>query len=192
MSGRTAGGILSIFQTAIDIAPTATRAASVWNETSNGDLSNNGGAPSNVALSLGSNTITGTVDGGDRDIVHISIPAGAALQKLVLDAYASGDATAFIAMQAGSTYVGDPNSGTGMLGYSHFGTGGVGSDILDDIGFNGDGFTPPLTGGDYTFWVQQLGSTTGYTFDFQVVPEPGAVALLALAGVALIGRARRT
>jgi hypothetical protein len=69
----------------------------------------------------------------------------------------------------------------------------VGRDLLPQMGTASGamGFTPPLTGSSYTFWIQQLGSTTSYQFDAVVAPEPGSAALLGCAGMMALRRARR-
>jgi hypothetical protein len=177
------------------IAPTA-RAVVVWNEGIDGDLSNSGAAPTALALSFGSNTLTATSIGGtgiDREYVAFSMPSGSQLSQVVLTAYASADALAFIGVQSGSTFT-EPPTGTNpgnLLGYSHFGPGalGTGVDYLAAIGtgFGSQGFTPPLPGGNYTFWIQQTSSSSSatYTWDFVVAPEPGAIALLCAGALAL-------
>ena len=83
-----------------------------------------------------------------------------------------------------------------LLGYLHFGNGALagtatpGNDILDNIGVGAgsQGFVPPLTGTDYTFWIQQTGPAVSYSFHFVVIPEPGSFALL---GLGLLALARR-
>ena len=84
-------------------------------------------------------------------------------------------------------FVGSTNSAGSYLGYAHFGTGATngnlpptdltGVDILPIIGNNtlasgSQGFTPPLSAGDYTFFIQQLGASTAYQFDFNVIAAP--------------------
>jgi hypothetical protein len=180
-----------------------TAAAFSYNETVNGDLSNNRLAPTHLTASLGSNTLTATSSGSpiDREYVRITLPLGTQLDSITLTAFTSLDDVAFIAVQAGTTItvlpsISDPAP---LLGYAHFGTGGlagpavVGTNILDDIG-SGPGsitFTPPLVAGEYTWWIQQTqAQAVTYTLDFAVgVDEPSAL-LLALTG--LVGLAAAT
>lgn len=175
----------------------------VWNESVNGDLSGDRFNPTNLTLHAGSNTLiatsgNATLPNGDREYVHFTLPAGTSLVGLVNVSYVgTGDDTAFIAVQAGSTFT-EPPTGTtvgNILGYHHFGPneGTIGLDILPDMGnaFAAIGFTPPLTGSNYTFWIQQVGSPCTYEFNFQVVPTPGTAGLVAAAGVVLLRSRRR-
>jgi hypothetical protein len=178
------------------LSASVAQAASAWDETVNGDLSNDRLNPTAVSLGLGSNTLSASSVGGtniDREYVRVGVPAGGLLSQLVLTAYASTDPLSFIGVQSGSTFT-EPPTGTNvanLYGYTHFGPGalGIGANYLPAIGTGAgaQGFTPPLAAGNYTFWIQQTSSTapTTYTFDFVVVPEPGVLALLAVASLAL-------
>ena len=49
----------------------------------------------------------------------------------------------------------------------------VGADLLPILGdrslaVGAEGFTPPLSSGDYTFLIQQMGTGTAYQFDFVI------------------------
>jgi hypothetical protein len=164
------------------VAPTI-EAATVWNENTNGDLSNNQSAPSAVIMATGVNSAIGNVGGGDlQDWLKINIPAGQQLSSFVLKSYQSGDSQGFTGVQAGTAFVGDPQSDpSAYLGYAHFGTAAtngslptanlVGADLLPimgnkNIAFGSQGFTPPLASGNYVFLIQQLGASTSYQFDF--------------------------
>ena len=174
--------------------------AFIYNESVDGDLSGDRLAPTTLVPQPGSNTLAGTTSPGDLEYVRISLPAGMQLSALVLVSVTSTDNVAFIGLQAGPTFTVAPDEvvESDLLGYTHFGTGPVagtatpGNDILDNIG-QGEGsigFVPPLTGPDYTFWIQQFNSGPfSYSFDFVVMPEPGTPALLAGAGL-LLGLAR--
>ena len=181
----------------VGAAWSATARAAAWSESTNGDLSGNRSAPSALNLTVGSNTITGTTGSGDLDYLRVNVPAGGRIQSFFLRSYSGNDATSFIGLQQGTTFTSDPNSGntSNLLGYTHFGTsaGNVGRDLLPAMGtaFGAQGFTPPLSGSSYTFWIQQLGSTTSYQFDAVVTPEPGSAALLGCAGVMVLRRRRR-
>lgn len=174
----------------------------LWNESINGDLSNNQAAPNQFTLNLGVNSIianvnnTGGVD--PRDFATVTVPAGLRLSALVLASYSSPDAQGFTGVQTGTSFVGSILNPASYLGYAHFGTGAVngnlpptnlvGVDILPIMGdtnlaAGSQGFTPPLQANPYTFLFQQTGaSSTDYQFDFIVtaVPEPDALALLTL------------
>lgn len=156
-----------------------------YDEGMDGDISGNQLAPTSIGLDPGSNTITATSVSGDREYFTVSVPAGFQLSALMVVSYTSVDPVAFIGVQNGTTFT-EPPTGTdpaNLLGYAHFGTGHVGTDILDDIGagVGSQTFTPPLGAGNYTFWAQQTGTNAStYTLDLQLTPVPvGAPALSA-------------
>ena len=179
------------------IGSTQSRAAT-YNETINGDLSGNRLAPTPFVLELGSNTLSASsfnspfVD--DVEYVKVTVPAGAWMHRLSLTNYVSDDPRAFIGFVSGPTFPTDANSTAAatLLGYAHFGSNTYMP--LDNMlvsmstAAGAAGFTYPLAAGDYTFWVQQTsGQLTQYTFDYQVqlVPEPTALAAVALGAVLL-------
>jgi hypothetical protein len=52
------------------------------------------------------------------------------------------------------------------------------------------GFTPPLTGSTYTWWIQQTGaSLVTYQLDFVVTPEPATIGIM-VTGALMVGRRR--
>src|SRR5688572_22758499 len=143
-----------------------------WDESTDGDLSNDQSAPSTFTLASGVNSVIGTVGGpsGSQDWLGLTVPAGLQLSSLTLSTYVSNDEVAFIGVQSGTAFVGSPSSAQSYLGYSHFGDGNVGVNILPVMGTapGAQGFTPPLDSGSYVFLIQQLGSTTSYRFDYNV------------------------
>jgi hypothetical protein len=184
--------------------------ATLWNETSSGDLSDNQAAPNALALAAGTNSIIGTVGGGNsQDWVALTVPAGLTLNSLVLAAYQSSDAQGFTGVQAGSSFVGSPFTASSYLGYAHYGTAAtngalppanlIGADLLPLMGNNtiatgSTGFSGGLPSGTYTFLIQQLGATTNYQFDYNLVavPEPAGLILtfIGLLALVLFGRPR--
>ncbi|XAL98434.1 PEP-CTERM sorting domain-containing protein [Phycisphaeraceae bacterium D3-23] len=167
-------------------------------EAIDGDLSGDETSPTAIALDLGANTITGTtIDSPlDRDFFSFTIGAGQSLDSLVLTSF-TGDPPsneAFMAVddQFGFDSLFDTSD---FLGTTLIGLGDVGTDALDLLGateFGGDGFTGPLGEGTYTFWFQETGGPTSYTFTANVVPEPGSAAalLLSVGGLMLRRRTR--
>jgi hypothetical protein len=181
--------------------------AATFNEAINGDLSGNRSAPTMFNLTVGSNDLFATTQGGDIDVVTVNVPAGNRWSRLVLRSFtqAGFDGTAFVGLQSSSTFTVDPNiaGAANLLGYTHFGNGpgNVGSDILPSIlnGFGSIGdvqnLTPPLSSGPYSLFLQQLGTANTYQLDFVVepIPEPTTIALggASLILIVLIARRRR-
>jgi hypothetical protein len=192
----SAGFRLLLVLSAVAASGPSCRAAVIWSESVNGDLSNNQASPTPLSLSLGTNSVIGTVGGTDRqDWITIHVPSGLGLNSVILRTYTSTDQQAFIGFQNGTAFVGSPFSPSSYSGYAHFGTAAtngqqtptnlVGVDLLPlmanpAIAPGSQGFTVPLLGGDYTFLIQQTGSAaTNYQFDFVVAtPEPSSLYLL--------------
>jgi hypothetical protein len=183
------------------------RAAS-YNESVSGDISNNQAAPTPLALTVGLNSIIGTVNGsaGDsQDFIELTVPAGAVMTSYVNAAYSSSDLQGFTGFQAGSSFVGSPFLATSYAGFAHFGSNATGNGAgaaANTVGQNllpapymadpsvvaqgATGFSPPLGPGNYTFLIQQLGAATSYEFDVTVVPEPGSLCLMTVGGLLLV------
>ncbi len=191
------------------MAPPA--AAVNHNEAVDGDLSGDRLNPTQLVLSAGTNSLTATTgvflneqeeEETDLEYVRIDLPANHQLVSILMQGYTSFDTTAFIGVQSGTTFTFDPGdaiSNVGNLdGYAHFGPGAghdPGDDLLPDIGAGPGsiGFTPPLTGTSYTFWIQQTGALTDYQLDFIVtsIPEPASAFLMCTALVAAAHCRRR-
>ncbi|MCI0535330.1 MAG: hypothetical protein L0Z50_08880 [Verrucomicrobiales bacterium] len=157
---------------------TETKAATFWNESIDGDLSNDQSAPSPFTLASGVNSVIGTVGGpDDRDWLTLTVPAGLQLSSVSPAAYSSTDDVAFTGVQSGTAFVGSPTDAESYLGYAHFGPDNVGVDILPNMGSapGAQGFTPPLGSGSYVFLIQQLGAATSYQFDYNLTPVSASV-----------------
>jgi hypothetical protein len=176
-----------------------------WDEAVQGDLSGDGNSATFVGLTAGSNLLLGTTGRSpvtsevDRDYFTVSVPAGFELTSMeVLAGTMSIGSGAFIGLVAGSSFPIPPDtqSAAGMLGWTLYDEGNVGSDLLlfmSAPSLGASGFTPPLPAGEYSFWIQELSTGVApYRFDLTLspVPEP-ATALSLLAGLALLAAARR-
>jgi hypothetical protein len=171
----------------------AAHAAIAWDEVGQGDLANSGLSPTAVPLALGGNSIYGNLGpmaggGIDRDYFTITVPAGAVLSAIFIEFYFGDDPVAFMGIALGSVITVDPDeaSPADIDGYVLFGSSGLntpGADVLPQLPLTNDPprFTTPLSPGTYTFWVQQLGGSADYGFNFVLsVPSPGTAALLAM------------
>jgi hypothetical protein len=176
----------------------AAGASIVHDEALHGDLSNDGLAPTRLAVQTGINTLVGGTGAGDRDYLFLDVPAGSRFEALyVRTGTTVRGAGSFIGVHAGNVFPVPPDatSAAGLLGWRLYARSDVDTDILPLMGAAGDGasgFTPPLPAGAYAFWIQELGQATTYRFDFEIapVPEPSAWAML-LAGLVLLGSSAR-
>jgi hypothetical protein len=115
------------------------------------------------------------------------------ISALTQVSYVSTDTTSFTGFQTGATFTGNPGVEGSYAGYTHFGAGRDGVDLLAEMdgAFGATGFTRPLAPGTYTFLFQQTGlAQTAYQFDFTVIPEPAGIASALLAGAVLCRRRR--
>jgi hypothetical protein len=87
-----------------------------------------------------------------------------------------------------------------LLGRAHFGPGNadvIGQNFLPHLGQGQGaiGFTGPLTGPSYSFWIRQTGQPTNYHYQLGFViaqvPEPATISLTLL-GLSLLAASRLT
>jgi MYXO-CTERM domain-containing protein len=177
--------------------PLGASAITVWDEGTNGDLSNDAAAPTPIGVGFGINSIFGSSQAGDRDFFTFTVPDGGSFVSLVLTAFDSTDDLAFLALEAGSV-ISDITSPANLLGWLHPSATFVGTDVLDDmaLGEGALGFASPLGPGTYTLWMQQTHpELVSYAFDLTIeeavpVSEPPVAAMLIL-GMAALAFARR-
>lgn len=144
-------------------------------EASDGDITDDPNNPLPLQLAAGSRQLSASVVAPDLDYITINVPAGTELTAITLDSYESASAQSFIAIQNGSVFTelaSSPNVAN-LLGYAHFGTFGVDTDLLPAIAASAgaQGFTPPLPAGDYSLWIQETGSSN---VDFSITFETTA------------------
>ncbi|HEY7163270.1 MAG TPA: PEP-CTERM sorting domain-containing protein [Candidatus Binatia bacterium] len=164
----------------------------VYSESINGDLSNDGLNPTVITLTAGSNNIIGTT-GGDtapntRDYFTVFVPSNLRLVSLIERAGTQAGNVGFLGVESGTQLTLPTNTTTaaGLLGWIHYPPAATDTNILPTmaIAANGSsGFGPALGPGNYTFWLQDSSPGT-FSYDFNIVlaPEPSSVVLM-IAGI---------
>lgn len=161
-----------------------------YDESINGDLSDNYLEPNFLYVGAGSSTIKGTIGGGDIDLFTLVVADGFTLNSIVLLNYLtqdpnSQDNVSFILSQpmailSAAPSNEDPYPG-GAIGYVGFGDWAEGREILRFLTAGPPyDFAEELDAGSYAFWINETGSTAQYDFQFTVaaVPEPSALVVL--------------
>lgn len=173
----------------------------LYAEISQGDLSGDGNAPTAFGFALGENRVSGTMgrEGAgpvDKDIFSFVVPEGTWVTSLVLTLDPAENS--FLALAAGPTIRTDVTHPTDA-GQSHLSnmltrqTGEILPALaaFKEFGGTTSTATNPLGPGTYSMWIQEVSTRVDYEFAFTVVPEPGTLALLAVAGVAMAALNRR-
>lgn len=152
-------------------------AATVYDETANGDLSDNNLSPTSISLGVGQNLILGSTVHEptlDRDFFTVTVGAGRTLNAVLLSSFTNTDDLSFIGYTVGGPFTALDLSGVegwGLIG----GPPGVsvGGDVLSFLAGG------PVGPGTYSFWLQETSGSTTYTLDYQVsaVPLPAALPL---------------
>ncbi len=155
-------------------------AAVLWDESVDGDLSDLKTVPTVVDVGFDSTVVAGTVGpGAEDDVFSFVVPPGVALDSVVLLDYSSSTNTTFFGIDDQATYA-------ARFGSINFGIGDVGTDILPAMGASRGNFTPPLTSGTYSFWLDEDQTAEPYSLQFnfsggagpgmhQVALQPGEI-----------------
>ena len=158
-----------------DISEPAAQA--LFDEADDGEISDDPSNPLPLQLTNSDNRIRASVIVGDLDYVTVNVPAGQVLSSITLEDYVSSNSTSFIGIQAGTVFT-EPATDTtvgNLLGYAHFGTSMIGTNILPEVstGAGALGFSPPLTAGDYTFWMQETSdAAVNFSLNFGLTSAP--------------------
>ncbi len=176
----------------------STAAASVYNESIDGDLSGDRFNPTMISVDNGLNTVTmqvvdSALPGGDRDYFTFSIGAGQSIDSIVVtdstNPAGGFDSVGFVGLAFDNVFDFDPDAftGPGLQGFVLTDMAVVGA---ESIGALSGGLTS-LGAGDYSFWVQQTGEDlTEISLAINVVPSPSAMGLLAMGGLVAVRRRR--
>ncbi len=179
--------------------PGVAAAATIWDESVDGNLSTDPNAPTPIVFAAGNNVISGSVGGPGNvgDYITFTFAPDQGLTGLLLLEFASqmGDSRGFNGINEGPTsFIPSPVTQDNFLGGNHVNAFEAGTDILPRLATTplvGAGFTIPLGAGTYSYLIQQTGADlTSYSLEFQVVPVPAAVWLFGSA-LGLLGWFRR-
>ena len=173
-----------------------------FDETRDGDASDDRFAPALIGLAAGVNTIRGsfgqspTIDVHDLDYISFTVPEGFQLETFMLQSASVGGAFSFVGLQAGPiiTIPADWTSiETPLLGWAHFGTADVGQDLLAymRVSPGSVGFSGPLQAGTYALWIMEFNTEVHtYSFGLGVTAVPGPSGLAAALALGAIRRRR--
>lgn len=176
-------------------------ADTIYSESINGDLSNDGLNPTGILVGAGSNIISGTTGGstaGFRDYFTIFVPSNLQLVSLIEMAGTQAGTLGFLGLQSGTQVTLPTNvvTAAGLLGWVHYAPTSSDINVLPTMAIpanSSSGFTIPLGSGNYAFWLQD--STPGtfeYSFNVVLAPVPeissAALAILGLPALALLLR----
>jgi len=159
-------GAISIATLNFVISEASETDAIVYDESTDGELSDDGTNPTVITLAIGENIISSSQT-ANADYFTFTIPLGYQLAEINLDNYVADDA-AFIGIQNGASINGMQASD--LLGGLIYGTSNIGSNILPEIGTlsGATGFTEALPAGEYTIWLNQTGATSNTTINLLV------------------------
>jgi hypothetical protein len=176
--------------------------ATLWNENSQGDLSDDYLNPTTFNLQPGSNFLAVFTSGGDRDLFTVVVPAGFQIEFLNLPSYNQaipGNET-FLGFQNGSTLLKDPADFTFAVAHEiswlTYGQAAVIRNLLDSVSTSINASSPPLDEGSYAFWINEIEPLPAFSaLEFMVtpapIPEPGSLLLSFLSGFFIFQRRRR-
>lgn len=165
--------------------------AAQYDESDDGDLSNDPLSPTTIQLDGGQNRIRATTMEGDPEYFTLNVPELQEVSNIILESYiAEADYYMFIAVQEGTEFKlvrGNPAANT--LGWSRFGPAYTGNPVaslgtsdvnIEMNALNSDiDVVARLSAGDYTFLLSQDSTPTTYTLNF-VVSDATAVATSSL------------
>jgi len=195
----------TMFALSVVVSTTASADIVAFDESRDGDASDNRFAPIIIALTQGMNTVRGfsgqssTPDIHDLDYITFTIAEGFQLDGFFVQAASVGGAFSFVGLQAGPqiTIPADwTDINTPLLGWAHFGSSTIGADILPDMAISPGsvGFSGPLAAGTYALWIMELDASEPHTYSFGLsvtpVPQPSVIAIAAIFGMAGTRRAR--
>jgi hypothetical protein len=150
--------------------------AVIWDESVNGNLSNNRMAPTSLTFKPGINTVAGSLTGGFGDgkyydYFKVAVPAGFALTGFTVNSVTSLNSGAMLmGIAGGNTFPSDQNGNnvSAILGFAVVGPSSAGAEIFPTLatpnyqGYGNIGFTNYLGAGTYSVWIQDWDTPATY------------------------------
>jgi hypothetical protein len=174
--------------------------AAIYDEALRGDLSNSPTAPTLLTFEPGANIVRGIMGGDpgdgiplDPDFFTFTLPPLHQLTSIRVDTY-TPQGRSFYAI-SGANFITVENTGGTANHLSNClvdGTGEYLPRLSAGAEFGGLGLPNPVPSGTYTVWFQEVASVTTYQFTYtvNVIPEPSAMALLAIPALSTVRRRR--
>jgi len=139
----------------------------VYNESTDGDLSNNGTMPTSITFAAGSNIIIAEQASTNPDYFTFVVPEGYELSQIHVENFDTPD-VAFIGIENGTSINGE--TADNLLGGFVYGEPNINTNILPAMGAltGATGFMETLPAGNYTIWLNQTGTSSNTTLDFVI------------------------
>ena len=177
-------------------------ADTIYSESVNGELSNDGLNPTGILVGAGSNIISGTTGGSTapnfRDYFTIIVPSNLQFVSLIQMAGTEAGNLGFLGLQSGTQVTLPTNTVTaaGLLGWVHYAPTSSDINVLPTMAIpanSSSGFAVPLGSGNYSFWLQDSSpGTFQYSFNVVLAPVPevssAALAIIGILPLALLLR----
>lgn len=171
----------------------ASQGAVVWNESADGDLSDNPAAPTTLTMITGENSIVGSISGpivgnvSGYDEATFTVPQNTQVFSVTLESYGP-DATN---MSLFNLYEGAVGADLGnLLASATLEVSHVGLNLVEAP----TAIMPladPLGPGVYTIDIREGGAAQDYEISVNVIPEPSVLLMVILGTFVLVTRRRR-
>lgn len=161
--------------------------ADIYDESIDGDLASVDAGPTIFNLSVGTNTVIGTVGDTDfEDFVGFNIAAGQELTAITLTSFVTAGGNT----STGFRLYTDQGGGWFQASSGSMVPGDVGTNFLNVWDLSDVGGSAPLGPGNYGVVLAEFTAGQSYSFDIVVTPTPGSLAILGLGGLAAARRRR--
>ncbi|MCH1504673.1 MAG: PEP-CTERM sorting domain-containing protein [Verrucomicrobiales bacterium] len=178
---------------AFGLSLVTSQGAIVWNESTDGDLSDNPAAPTTLTLITGENSIVGSISGpivsnvSGYDEASFTVPQNTQVFSVTLESYGPDTTN----MSLFNLYEGAVGADLGnLLASATLEVAHVGLNLVEAP----TALMPlaePLGPGVYTIDIREGGAAQDYEISVHVIPEPSVPLLVILGSFLLVTRRRR-